>query len=90
MFEPGSPRHKSWIEHALKQIEEAFKENKPAVISTHRANYVSTLNTKNRENGLSQLKTLLQQIKSRWPDVEFMTSSDLGQTIRSSSGHKNL
>ena len=88
MFEPSSPRHKSWVEPALSQIEEAFKNKNPAVVSSHRANYVSTLNPQNRENGLDQLKTLLHQIKSKWPDVEFMTSSELGQTIRESKNAK--
>jgi hypothetical protein len=81
MFEPSSPKYQSWVEPALNQIEEAFKNNKPAVISTHRANYVSTLNPKNSHNGLHQLKTLLHQIKSKWPEVEFITSSELGNLM---------
>jgi hypothetical protein len=88
MFEPSSPMFKSWVAPALNQIEEAFKNNKPAVISTHRANYVSTLNPQNRENGLNQLKTLLHQIKLKWPEVEFMTSSELGQIIKESKHAK--
>ena len=81
MFEPGSPRHGNWIETALTQIAVAFKNKQPAVISTHRANYVGDLNTDNKKRGLDQLSNLLLQIKSKWPDVEFMTSSQLGHLI---------
>jgi hypothetical protein len=81
MFEPSSPKHNDWVNFGLQQIEEAFKYRNPAVISTHRANYMSGLNFNNREQALVQLKELLRQITKKWPHVEFMTSSQLGETI---------
>lgn len=82
MFEPGSPRYSDWVAHALEDIENAFKSKKPAVISSHRANYVGSLNLENRMQNLSELKRLLDKIISKWPEVEFMTSSELGDTIK--------
>lgn len=81
MFEPGSPRQTDWVASALQQIQEAFKYNKPAVISSHRANYVSGLDIDFRDQNLKLLQNLLSQITKKWPDVEFMTSSELGNLI---------
>jgi hypothetical protein len=79
-FEPsGSTRNE--IDGCLSEIELAFKWKKPAVISSHRVNYVGGLNEANRDSSLVQLKDLLQNIKKRWPNVEFMTSSELGDII---------
>jgi hypothetical protein len=82
MFEPGSPKSKDWVNTAMQQIETAFKFKNPAVIGTHRANFVSALNQENRTNGLKQLAMLLQKITLKWPDVEFMLSSDLGKNLK--------
>jgi hypothetical protein len=65
----------------LKEISIAFKWNKPAVISTHRVNYIGALYKENRENGLRKLSTLLKQIVRIWPDAEFITSAELGEII---------
>lgn len=81
IFEPSSPRSTNWVKTALKGIEDAFKYKNPAVISTHRANYTGSLNVENRVNSLNELKILLDQILTKWPEVEFMTSSELGRTI---------
>jgi hypothetical protein len=86
-FEPTASRIDQ-INSCLREIELAFKFKKPAVISTHRVNYIGVHNEANRRNSLKQLKELLQKIKNRWPEVEFMTSSELGQTIRESKHAK--
>jgi hypothetical protein len=65
----------------LKEIEIAFKWHKPVTISSHRTNYIGWLNSDNRANGLQKLDELLSQIIKRWPDVEFMTSVELGNLI---------
>jgi hypothetical protein len=83
-FEPNSSEHstsKDWVNDCLKEIEIAFKWNKPAAISSHRVNYIGWLNADNRANGLQKLDVLLGQIIKRWPDVEFMTSPELGDLI---------
>lgn len=83
-FEPNSwehPKSKDWVDSCLKEIEIAFRCFKPATISTHRVNYTGSLDPKNRENGLRKLDGLLSGIIKKWPDVEFMTSMELGDLI---------
>jgi len=75
-FEPTDMKYKS-IDITLKQIEAAFRWNKPAIISTHRVNFVGGLHKKNRDNGLGELKKLLSEIIKRWPDVEFKSTANM-------------
>ena len=82
IFEPGSPKHEDWVKPALIDIENAFKSRKPVVISSHRVNYIGSLNEENRSKGLRQLRELLNKIIEKWQDVEFMTSSQLGETMQ--------
>ena len=79
-FEP-SELGKDWVDSCLSDICYAFKYNKPAVISSHRVNFIGALHPSNRDSGLRQLKTLLFNILKNWPDVEFMTSDALGELI---------
>ncbi len=81
-FEP-SDESKDWADSCLLEIETAFSWKKPAVISSHRVNYVGGLSPENRSRGLRNLKSLLQSILKKWPAVEFMTSSELGHLITS-------
>jgi len=79
-FEPGQ-EGKDWIASCLKDIEIAFRWKKPAVISSHRVNYIGRLNSLNRTNGLNALGYLLESILKKWPDVEFKTSTELGDIL---------
>jgi len=79
-FEPSQPG-KDWIDCCLKDIEIAFCWHKPAVISSHRVNYIGSLDQGNRDRGLVNLKQLLQTIQKKWPDVEFITSDQLGKIM---------
>lgn len=79
-FEP-SAGGKDWVSSCLKDIDLAFKWNKPATITTHRVNYIGFLNEANRKNGLNQLSELLSQILFRYPEAEFLTSMELGNEI---------
>lgn len=75
-FEPTIYGKES-IESCLNQIKLAFDNNLPAIISTHRLNYVSGLSLKNRDFGLSMLDNLLEKIKTEFPEVVFGTTQDL-------------
>lgn len=79
-FEP-SLRTKDWVDHCLKEIETAFQWRKPAVISTHRVNYIGAHYPENREHGIQELKRLLASILKSWPDVEFLSSNQLGHLM---------
>ena len=76
-FEPSQPG-KDWVDSCLNDIKIAFRWNKPAIISSHRVNYIGTLNPSNRDRGLRQLTRLLKEIIKNWPDAEFMTTPQLG------------
>jgi hypothetical protein len=51
------------------------------VISSHRTNYIGSLDPKNRANSLEKLEELLRKVVNRWPDVEFITSTELGNIV---------
>ncbi len=88
-FEPSSsgfekPANTDWINNCLKEIEIAFRWRKPAVISSHRVNYIGYLHPENREKSLKQLSELFSKMLKKWPNIEFMTSVELGDLIASS------
>jgi hypothetical protein len=66
-----------YVGMCMKDIEAAFLLRKPAVISTHRVNYIGRLNESNRDSGLSLLNRLLKRINRRWPDVRYISSPEL-------------
>jgi hypothetical protein len=79
-FEPSAEGN-NWIEMCLKDIEIAFRMKKPATISSHRVNYIGFLYPQNRDSGLKKLSILFDKIIKTWPEVEFMTSVELGDLI---------
>jgi hypothetical protein len=76
-FEPSSRPNYNWVDMALAKISAAFLMQRPAVISTHRINYIGFINKSNRENGLRQLSILLKEVIKRWPDVRFISTDEL-------------
>lgn len=68
------PLQRRGVEHALAGIASAFAWGVPAVISTHRANYVGGIDPAVRDQGLSALRTLLKEIQVRWPAARFASS----------------
>jgi hypothetical protein len=81
-FEPSARFGNSAVGDAFKGIERAFFFNKPAVISTHRVNYIGFINEENRTKNLIQLKELLSKVVTKWPEVQFLTSEQLGVLIQ--------
>jgi hypothetical protein len=82
-LEPAEAPHRDWVDSCLSDIAAAFRWRKPAIISTHRANYVGGLRPKNRTLGLTTLDRLLTAIRKNWPDCTFLTSDALGARILS-------
>jgi len=78
-FEPVNNPNIDWTLPAMARIQVAFLMNRPAVISSHRVNYIGFIDPKNKENGLRQLGSLLRQILKKWPDVRFITTDQLIQ-----------
>lgn len=76
VFEP-TDREIDWVSFTLKQIEAAFFWNKPAIVSSHRVNFCGHIDPENRKKGLSALKTLLEKVVKKWPDVEFVSVDEV-------------
>ncbi|MEL7834389.1 hypothetical protein [Fodinibius sp. Rm-B-1B1-1] len=81
VFEPTDDRGLDWVGYAMKQIETAFRWNRPAIISSHRVNFCGHIDEQNRAIGITALQELLDRIIARWPEVEFLSANELGETI---------
>lgn len=80
-FEPTT-EVSSNVKQCITQIERAFQWKKPAIISSHRINYIGSIFRENRENNLVQLNLMLTEITKRWPEVEFISSDQLVNIIK--------
>ncbi len=79
-FEPII-KGKDWVDSCLSDMNIAFRWNKPAIISSHRANFIGVHDFRNRDGSLQELKKLLHTAKRKWPDIEFISSVQLGKLI---------
>lgn len=80
-FEPSLNNDTNLVNSCLHSISNAFFWGKPAIISSHRLNYVGYIDEQNRDKNLLLLKELLSKLITKWPDVEFMSSPQLGALI---------
>ena len=83
LFEPSANPELDWVNSCLNEIKNAFWWGKPAIISTHRVNYIGFINPANSDRNLPLLRDLLHKIVLAWPEVEFMSSDRLGRMIAS-------
>ena len=74
--------HKDWVNSCLAQIRNAFLFNKPAVICSHRVNYIGFIEPANRDRGLEGLRKLLQLIVRKWPEARFISTDQLAETVK--------
>jgi len=84
LFEPSLNNRIDWVDSCLNSIDIAFKWNKPAIICSHRLNFIGYINENNRVKNLKLLKQLLGNIMRKWPEVEFINSERLGNIISNS------
>lgn len=80
-FEPSRKPDFDWVNSVMAEIAIAFRWGKPAVINSHRVNYVGSISADNRDNTLRLLNMLLTEILKKYPDVEFMSSDQLGDLM---------
>lgn len=81
-FEPSHFRNNFDVVYdAFNAIKIAFMCQKPAVISMHRLNLIGAIDESNRTINLSLLNKLLKKVLLHYPDVEFMSSDELGDFI---------
>lgn len=77
-FEPSQPKMTESINRCLWKIQRQFSWGMPAIISTHRLNFIGSIHPRNRDKNLKHFSKLLESIVGKWPDVEFLTSDELG------------
>jgi hypothetical protein len=87
-FEPSIKPNFDWESNCMNRIAIAFKYNKPAVISTHRLNFIGFLDENNRTKNLKRFKILLEKIKKKWPCVKFISSDELGEIFQNKDDKK--
>lgn len=78
-FEPALNAGFNWIDDCINRIKIIFFWGKPAIIGTHRINFIGSLNEENRKNNLKVFSLLLKSILEIWPDAEFTTTDKLGE-----------
>jgi hypothetical protein len=82
LFEPSLNPKIDWVDKCLESINTAFRWKKPAVIGTHRLNFIGSIDSNNRDRNLKLLEELLKKIITKWPDVEFINSSQLFSLLK--------
>ncbi|WP_338647715.1 hypothetical protein V5J73_03715 [Flavobacterium sp. KS-LB2] len=81
-FEPAYHGTTDWVKATLDMVKLAFTFHTPAIISMHRINFVGGLDASAKEQSLRQFKILLTAIIKKYPDVEFLSSDELGHLIK--------
>ena len=81
-FEPTQFTIDDCVSDCLNRVKIAFRWHKPAIISMHRLNIIGAIDERNRTRNLILLKKLLLEITHQYPDVEFMSSDELGKLIQ--------
>lgn len=82
-YEPAYQQNpEACVQQCMEEIDRSFANRKPAVITSHRFNYIGEINLKNAERNLAGLKELLARVVKKYPDVEFVTSSELYRVIQ--------
>lgn len=83
-YEPSTKENHDWHGDCMKRVEIAFKWGKAANICSHRVNFIGSVDPSNTDRNLPEFGRLLHDIVGRWPDVEFVTSDQLGEIIENS------
>ena len=76
-FEPSLSPRLNWVDDAMRRIDIAFRWGVPAIVGSHRLNYIGRIDSGNRDRTLYLLKILLDKVVKRWPDVKFLSSDEL-------------
>jgi hypothetical protein len=80
-FEPAQNQKFDWINDAMNRIRIAYKWRKPAIISMHRLNFMGGLEVNNRKENIELLGVLINKVILEFPEVEFLSSNELGKII---------
>jgi hypothetical protein len=78
VFEPSQMSDKyDNVRSCINEISDSFFWKKPAILTSHRINFIGSIEEDNRKRNLKLLEELIQKILKRWPNVEFMSSDEL-------------
>lgn len=80
-FEPATKKNIDWKKNILQEAKAAFTLRAPLIISTHRVNFMGGLVENNRTENLKLFKSILLDIIKLYPDVEFISSAELGRRM---------
>ena len=80
LFEPSQDK-KYDGNCCFKEIKQHLKRGIPAIVSCHRLNFIGALDEDNRTKNLEDFACLLKQIINEFPDVEFLSSDQLGLVL---------
>lgn len=84
-FEPATLPSYPWIEKTLRKAKLAFAAHKPLIISMHRINFSSGIEPGNRDQNVELFKQLIEKLIQIYPDIEFMSSDQLGLQLLKSN-----
>lgn len=76
-FEPANQPNKDWYSEVMNGVIRAFRNKQPAIIGSHRLNFIGKLDEKNRARNLATLKAILKKVTELYPDVKFISSDQL-------------
>jgi hypothetical protein len=80
-FEPHLASHKDWVDIALTGVKQAFENKKPAIIGSHRINFIGRLDERHRAKNIAMFRDMLQQLVKNYPNIEFIDSGRLADII---------
>lgn len=80
-FEPSMSPGTDWVNNCLARMAAAFHSKKPAVICSHRINYIGFIDENNKARSLKLLDHLLSSITKTWPDARFISTDQLLQYL---------
>lgn len=81
-FEPSIMKNTKIVYNCMSEIASAFRWNKPAIISSHRLNFIGAIVPENRTKNLNLLAELLKIALQKWPEIEFVSTIQLGDIIK--------
>ena len=84
-FEPAQDGQAA-VAQCLRQIASAFARGYPAIIDTHRVNYVGVVDPAMRDTNLVLLRDLLRAVLRMFPSLRFTTSSELAISLLRDNG----
>lgn len=79
-FEPSEYPWKN-ADLCMSQVRKAFNKGCPAIISSHRQNFIGELCPSNRDRNIKELRILLNNIVKEYPNVLFLSSDELGKLL---------